>query len=285
VFVQHSKQAEANHSAATSEVRFITEALATQAKVTFELEAKHAKEAAEKQIADDLKKQQLVDEEGRQQEENSCRKRKCEAVEGANVQAGLPFNTKAQKTQDIVMGSVLDGKCQILLRGQASSQSVLLLKNTTDTNKTLSKDTILLIFAQGTAVSLGSDCDFEWRMNLKTDIVCKSSKTRMRLDRYLKEHPDTNEVFRHEPWTAGTLPKALVMKPNEDTMKFLCKSPKSAHVYAVVSAAQVSSLCSLLWMVTFADDNKKRRLEPCGVAVVLNKTLTIPGHGEESLGT
>jgi hypothetical protein len=159
------------------------------------------------------------------------------------------------------------------------------LKNTTDTNKKVNKDTVVLIFAQGTAVSLTSECDFEWRMSLKTDIVCKISKTRNRLDRYLKEHPDTNQVFRHEPWCAGTLPKALKMKPNEPTMKFLCSSEqKKTHVYAVVSAVQVSSLCSLLWMVKFADE-KNRHLEPCGVAVVLNKTLTIAGHGEQSLGT
>ena len=59
---------------------------------------------------------------------------------------------------------------------------------------------------------------------------------------------------------------------------------KEKHVYAAVSAAQVSSTCSLLWMVKFADE-KNRRLEPCGVAVVLDKTLIIPGHGELSLGT
>jgi ABC-type uncharacterized transport system involved in gliding motility auxiliary subunit len=62
VFVRHSKQAAANHTAATNEARFIADALAAQTKVTFDLEAKQAKEAAEHQIADDLKKQKLVDE-------------------------------------------------------------------------------------------------------------------------------------------------------------------------------------------------------------------------------
>jgi hypothetical protein len=243
VFVRHSKQAAANHTAATNEARFIAEALATQTKVTLDLEAKQAKEAAEQQIADDLKKQQLVDEQHRQLEEESCRKRKCEAVEGANLQAGLPCNTKAHKTEDIVMGEVTNAQCLILLREQASSQSLLLLKNTTDTNKKVNKDTVVLIFAQGTAVSLESECDFEWRMCFKTDIVCKNSKTRIRLDKYLKEHPDTNEVFRHEPWCAGTLPKALAMKPNEATMKFLCLSQQKKNMSMQLSRQSRCPLC------------------------------------------
>ena len=53
-FVQHNKQAADNKAAAANEARLIAEALATQAKVNIELEAKKPKEAVEQQIADDL---------------------------------------------------------------------------------------------------------------------------------------------------------------------------------------------------------------------------------------
>ena len=104
LFVCTTQQAADNQAAAANEARLIAEALATQAKVNIELEAKKAKEAAEQQIADDLKRQQLFDEESRQLEEELCRKRKCEAVEGANLQAGLPRNTKHTRQRTLSGG-------------------------------------------------------------------------------------------------------------------------------------------------------------------------------------
>ena len=115
------------------------------------------------------------------------------------------------------------------------------------------------------------------------DIVCRALNTRIRLERYLKEqHPKMKEVFHHVPWLAVAIPK--VMARNEGKpLKFLRSGPKKQHIYSAVSAARLSTTCSLHWMLKFAPG--RDHLEPCGVAVVTNQTLIIPGHGELSLGT
>ena len=64
---------------------------------------------------------------------------------------------------------------------------------------------------------------------MKADIVCNNLKTRIGLDKYLKDHPETNEVFRHVPWCAGTLPKVLAMKANE-VMQFLCTGSRKTRL-------------------------------------------------------
>ena len=92
-------------------------------------------------------------------------------MEGANNQAGLAVPPpKAQKVEDLVIGIVASASCEVVLREQASSQFLLLLKNTTDTNKKMTKDTVLSILSKSTAVSLESECDFGWEMSLKADV-------------------------------------------------------------------------------------------------------------------
>ena len=278
-------------AANTNEARLATEAAAAEEKVLLELAEEKKKQAAEEQqkqtakqqIADALKKQQSADETNRQNAEEIPRKRKLDEEEVLKAQTGLAVPPpNAPKVEDIVMGMVAIASCEVVLREQASSQSLLLLRNTTDTNKKVPKDTVLLSFSKETTLSVDSECDFKWEMHLKSDIVCKTLGKRIKLDKYIKDHhQNTKEIFRYIPFPAGGVPKVLV-KRDEKHFKFLYSGPNKQHMYSVVAAVLTPGICSLHWMIKFVAG--KDRLEPCGLAVVMNKSVTVPGNSELSLG-
>jgi hypothetical protein len=103
------------------------------------------------------------------------------------------------------------------------------------------------------------------------------------LDKYIKDHhQSTKEIYHYMPFPAGGVPKVLVKKV-EKNFKFLYSGPSNKqHIYSVVAAVLTPGLCSLHWMVKFVP--LKDRLEPCGLAVVLNRPVTLPGNGELILG-
>ena len=188
----------------------------------------------------------------------------------------------APKVEDIVMGMVAVASCEVVLREQVSSQTLLLLRNTTDTSKKVPKDTVLLSFSKETTLSVDSECDFKWEMHLKSDIVCKTVGERIKLDKYIKDHlQSTKDILRYIPFPAGGVPKVLV-KRDDKHFKFLYSGPNKQHIYSVVAAVLTPGICSLRWMIKFVAG--KDRLEPCGLAVVMNKSVTVPGNSELSLG-
>jgi hypothetical protein len=283
----------------TNEARLVAEAGAAEKKVLLELDEEKRKQAqaaeeeqalktAKQKITDDLtlslKKKQAADEKNKQNAEELTRKRKqLDDEEGLKAQTHLaapPLNDTM--VENIVMGMVTHASCEVVLREQASSQSRLLLRNTTDTVKKLTKDTVLLTFSKDTTLAGDSECDFKWEVQLKTVIVSKATGKPMSLLKYIKEHhQNTKEIYHYMPFPAGGIPKVLVKKA-DNNFKFLYTGPNKQHIYSVVAAVLTPGLCSLHWMVKFVP--QKDRLEPCGLAVVLAKNVTVPGNGELILG-
>ena len=88
---------------------------------------------------------------------------------------------KAQKVDDIVLGTLAYMPCDVALRpDQVSSQALLLLKNTTTKKIKLPKDTRLLSFCKDTSLSQDSECNYVYEMTVKSDIWCKTTSRRMR---------------------------------------------------------------------------------------------------------
>ena len=113
---------------------------------------------------------------------------------------------------------------------------------------------------------------------MKSDIRCNTTSRRMRLGTCIKaQKAKTQEIFWYLFFPAGDIPKVLVKK-DDRILKCLSTATDHQHTYSAIKAAQASRTCSLIWILKFDPD--KNRLQPYGLSVVSNKSLTVPGCGE-----
>ncbi len=244
-----------------------------------EEEAQQKQKQSEELQKEEMRKtmESMAAHEHEKQEEE--RKRLREAVVG-DVGSGQ----KKARVDEWVLGTAARISCDVVLRG-SGPQATLHLRNSSETNKKIPKETILLTWKEGTKLSHESDTNFAYDLTMQTEIVCRDTLKKFRLNKYIKEHQKSvKEVYGYVPFPSGSLPKVLVKKEAK-ALFFLTSDATDGRqiINAAIEAARISEGCSLHWIMKLA--TAKERLEPCGLALATCKPLVVPGSGELGLGS
>jgi hypothetical protein len=190
---------------------------------------------------------------------------------------------KAQKVDDVVLGTLAYMPCDVALRrDQVSSRVLLLLKNKATKNIKIPKDTMLLSFCKDTSLSQDSECNLLYEMTMKSDMWCKTTSRRMRFGTCIQNQKTrTREIFGYMAFPAGDIPKVLVKKDDRN-LKFISTALNHPDIYTAIKAAKTSRTCSPIWMMKWVHD--KSSIQPYGLTVVSNMPLTVPDCGELVIG-
>ncbi len=215
---------------------------------------KEAKEQAEEAELKQQKSEELKNEEEQKKKESEAaaqetqkredeRKRLADAVAG---HAGGGGPEKKARVDESVLGAVASVPCDVVIRG-SGAKARLLLRSSTETNKKVPKETVLLTWKEDTKLLPESDIDFVYTLNMKTEIVCREALKKFKLDKYIKDQQqNTKEVFGYVPFPAGSVPKVLVRKDTR-TLRFSTSADGKEVIKAAIQAApRVGSLLAAL---------------------------------------
>jgi len=219
------------------------------------------KEEAEAKKAAEEEAQRAADEE----EE---RKRRRAAVEGRDN----PKRAKIEQVDPIV-AKLSTSPCVLIL-----SSNKLVLRNPSDTNKMVSSDTVLVEWSNGTSLSSKLTEGCEYNLSFKSDIINQKTMKRMKMDKFISEcGQPVHEIFGFEAFPAGSEPTILIKKGSK-ALRWEYTGEDVEVAKKAVEIARNSSVVYPLWIVRRSDSRK--RLEPCGLALVLMKAQQVPGGGD-----
>ena len=241
-------------------------------------DAEQAEQDAKQQAQEQERKRKLDAEQAQGEEDAKKRKAEEEALRKA-FEADNP--KQPNKEDDEVFNCLTSPSADVTLRGDA----IYIVSKETATKK-IAKDTVLVSWLAETGVKSENLGTVEWEPSLKSEVVVKDTMKRYRLDKLLKEvYPQAGEIYKHKEFPAGTLPKVLVKNNPQTTYSFYSKAKEKEAIHKFINAAKDCTLCSVFWIVKLSSSSTPPRLEPCGLAVVSNKQMALPGNGELCLKT
>ena len=259
-----SQRSQLPEEAAQNERKAEQERAAEEAQKALE-ERKKAQEEEESKRKLEEERSQAEQEAKRLKTEEDERKRLAEAVAGKppGVSAGTQFVNELTAPNAVV---ALNEAGKVIISSKEEKNSKIL------------KDTVLVSWTSDIKMETDEVTTKEWDLNMKSDVLLKSTMKRHRLDKLLKDYPKVGEVWKYTPFPAGTTPKVLVKKAPQHVHGFASKSVQKEIIHKFIAAARNCTTVSLLWILRLT--NKKDALEPCGLALVTNKQLFLPGSGD-----
>ena len=237
-------------------------------------EAERASAEAAQKEQDEQNRKRKLEEEAKQQEDDAKRQ-KLEEAEQARVAEAVQGEGVKPKL-DFVANELLAPKASFGIRG-----GKLVIVSSETTNKKIPKDTVVMSWTNDVGVKADECATQEWDINLKSEILWKDTMKRLKLDKLMKEVcPQVAEIWKYTPFPAGTLPKVLVKKEPQKSYGFMSKAPDKEIFYKIIKLARACTSVSVVWILKGTPVGKVEKLEPSGLAIVLNKQLVLLGSGE-----
>ena len=254
--------------------------LPAEAEANTALALQERQAVAERAAAEGMQKEQeeqdrkrKLEEEAKHQEEEAKR-RKLEDDEQKRVARAVAEEVKP--SLDAVVNELQAPKASFGHRGDK-----LFLVSLDATNKKIPKDTVIMTWTNEVGVKADECSAQEWDINLKSDILWKDNMKRYKLDKLLKELcPAVGDIWKCVPFPAGALPKVLVKKEPQKRYGFISKAAEKDLHYKIIKLARSCTSVSVMWILKATPAAKAEKLEPCGLAIVTNKQMVLPGSGE-----
>ena len=159
-----------------------------------------------------------------------------------------------------------------------NEQGQVVISSKEEKNTKILKDIVFVSWTSDVRMETDEVATKEWGLNMKSDVMLRTTMKRQRLDKLLKEHSKVAEVWKYTPFPAGTIPKVLVKKAPQQVYGFASKSAQKQSIHKFVAAARNCTTASLLWILKLTKE--ENGIEPCGLALVANKQMLLPGSGE-----
>ena len=217
--------------------------------------AKKKAEEAKKTTEGDATKKRIAD--GAKEEGEAAKRARGEQAE-AEVAA-------AEVVAEVTIGL---NKYTLALAGEK-----LLLSSSSDGNKKIPKDTLVVEWGDGAwrhAPPSAAEAPLyvTWDVNLATLVYSKAHQALLPLKKLIKEKPMCTSVMGYEPWPLGGGPGAALRASKSHFVL-----PADKHMPAIMKAVVGKTAVVGAWVMGY--DEKKRTLKPEGWALVAAKQVIV----------